>query len=86
MPIDSGRMRTRVEKLIDENCDNKSESLRLTYADERSEKELMLFIKKGYKFGLMQMWILEGICETKDYCEEMERDGSLKKWLEVEIE
>ena len=79
-------MRACVEKLIDENYDDKRESLRLTYADKISGKELMLFIKKGYKFGLMQMWILEGICETKDYSEEMEHDGSLKKWLEVEIE
>ena len=60
--------------------------LRLRYKDKRTGKELVMFIRKGYRFGIMQMWILEGICESKDYKEEMERDGSIRKWLEVEIE
>ena len=59
--------------------------LRLPYWDEDNKKELLLFIKKGYEFGIMQTWILQGICELKDYTEEMERNGSIKKWLEVEI-
>ena len=49
-------------------------------------KLLILFVRKGYRFGIMQMWILEGICESKDYDERMESDGTIREWLEVEIE
>ncbi len=59
--------------------------MRLTYFDKAARKELLLFIKKGYDFMLMRSWILEGICALEDYTEEMERNGSIKKWLEVEI-
>ena len=34
----------------------------------------------------MTIWVLEGICETKDYDESMEQDGRIRKWLDIEIE
>ena len=83
--FDFDSIRDDVEKLIDKSQE-KQDSLRIIYSDKKSGQELMLFIKKGYKFGIMQMWILEGICNKEDYNEEMELDGSIKKWLEVEIE
>jgi hypothetical protein len=82
---DVKKLRVAVEKLIDKEnsgCD----ALRIPYADSETGKDLMLFIRKGYRFGIMQMWILEGICESKDYDESMEADGSIRKWLEVEID
>lgn len=79
------RFRDDVEKLIEES-DKGHESLRIIYFDKKTKQELILFIKKGFKFGIMQMWIMEGICSKEDYREEMELDGSIKKWLEVEIE
>ena len=71
-----------VEKLL---ALQEKDELRLPYSDPTSGKELLLFIKKGYEFSIMRAWILQGICELKDYFEELERDGSIKKWLEVEI-
>lgn len=81
MPL-SPRFKTSVENLL--IGQNKTE-LRLPYQDKNSGKELLLFIKRGYVFGIMITWILQGICELKDYTEDMEQDGSIKKWLEVEI-
>ena len=83
--IDYNGVKKWTERHISDKEENQ-ETLRMKYNDPRTGKELMLFIRRGYKFGIMQMWILEGICETKDYDEKMETDGSIEKWLEVEIE
>ena len=86
-PFDFRERREELERLLAAALKKEHGSeLRLRYLDKRTGKELILFIRKGYRFGIMQMWILEGICESKDYKEEMERDGSIRKWLEVEIE
>ena len=86
-PFDFRERREELERLLAKEVKTKdAENVRMYYRDKRTDKELVLFIRKGYRFGIMQMWILEGICESKDYKEEMERDGSIRKWLEVEIE
>lgn len=86
-PFDFPERRNELERLLAKALKTTDgPELRLLYTDKRSGKELLLFIRKGYRFGIMQMWILEGICESKDYEAEMERDGSIRKWLEVEIE
>ncbi len=77
-------LRTQVEKLLDKG-QYTIENLRLAYTDKKTEKKLLLFIKKGYKFGIMQVWLLEGICEEEDYSKELEESGLIKAWLEVEI-
>ena len=59
--------------------------IRLPYTDKQSGKELLLFIELGYICGPMRIWLLKGICELKDYSAKMENDGTIKKWLEVEI-
>ena len=79
MPKD---FKQEVEKLLGGEV---KEELRLPFSDSETGKELLLFIRKGYEFRLMRTWTLEGICELADYTEEMERDGSIKKWLEVEL-
>lgn len=80
MPIHED-FKSEVEKVLG----GEKRELRLPFSDEKSGKQLLLFLEKGYEFRLMRTWILRGICELKDYTEEMERDGSIKKWLEVEI-
>lgn len=85
IPLDISEMRVIVEKQLDKAQYSESE-IRWSYLDKRSDKELMLFLKKGHKFGLMQVWFLGGICEKSDYSEDMEELGIIKEWLEVEIE
>ena len=67
-------------------CGETQEKIKRVYRDPASGKELLLFIDRGYDFGSMRMWILRGICETCDYDEEMEKEGLIKEWLDVEIE
>ncbi len=59
--------------------------IRLPYTDKKSGKELLLFIEHGYDLGPTRIWLLKGICELKDYSAEMEQNGTIKRWLEVEI-
>ena len=56
------------------------------YYDPSIGKELLLFIQKGYDFGAMRTWVLRGICAKEDYDEDMEKEGLIQEWLEVEIE
>ncbi len=81
--LDRTKIKADAETLI---RDEQRDELRLKYYDGKTGKNLILFVKKGYKFGPMQMWILEGICEERDYDERMEQSGVIKEWLEVEIE
>lgn len=66
--------------------DGKNDTLRLAFFDEATQKDLLLFVKKRCEAGPMTIWVLEGICETKDYDESMEHDGRIRKWLDIEIE
>ena len=80
-------LRERTEEIITKLYDNvKEDELRIKYHDEVSGEDLLLFVKRGYSFSVMQMWILEGICKECDYDERMENNGTIKEWLEVEIE
>lgn len=83
MPCPIAEIRTFLEK---ELTAIKDENPRIRYTCPQTGKELLLFVKKGYKFGIMQTWILEGICEAKDYSEEMETNGTIKEWLEVDLD
>ena len=75
-------LRKEVEELL---RGREKREIRLPYTDKKSGKELLLFIKHGYDLGPIRIWVLRGICELKDYSEKMEQDGTIKKWLEVEI-
>ena len=85
MPFPYSVIRAETETLITKTL-AKGNALRLKYRDPAAKKDLLLFLRKGYAFGIMQMWILEGICEECDYEPEMEEDGRIAKWLGVEIE
>lgn len=83
--LDRSKIKSYAEKeLSRKKCDERD--VRMRYRDEETGKDLLLFIKKGYDFGIMRSWILQGICEESDYDEEMEHNGVIKDWLEVEIE
>lgn len=87
IPFEIGTIRTKVEKLIDEQKYTLAgEDLRIPYYDDRSERLLLLFVKKGYRFGPMQTFIVQGICDFDDYDEEMENNGVIADWLGVEID
>lgn len=85
IPMNIGKIRPQIEREIATNYREK-EKLRIPYTDTESQLQLLLFIKMGYRFGLMQTYILQGICLQSDYCEEMEDSGVIAEWLEVEIE
>lgn len=83
MQLNRSKFRAQAEKIIKDTDEG---SLRQVFYDSDSNKELMLFLRRGYDFGIMRLWILEGICEKDDYCEEMERSGAIREWLEIVIE
>lgn len=87
IPMQTGAFKAMLEKLIDEEkCRVLDCGLRAVCYDEASGMDLMFFIKKGYCFGPMQVFMVQGVCSADDYCEEMEENGIIKEWLEVEIE
>lgn len=47
--------------------------------------EIIYFIKKGKRFGNMQIWNLVGICESQFWDEEMEESGIIRSWYETKI-
>lgn len=75
-----GKFKTKAEKLLRGNFGK-----RVKYTDEKTGKELLLFLREGYAFGAMKCWFLDGICEVCDYSEEMEKDGTIAEWLAIEI-
>lgn len=83
IPADRQKIKKWAEKSVK---DEDAAFLRPVYPDPDSGKELVLFLRRGYDFGLMRMWILEGICEKRDYSPEMEENGTVREWLEVVIE
>ncbi len=85
IPMNIGRIRSDLETEIAKSY-NGLETLRIPYRDTESGKDLLIFAKKGYRFGIMQTYILQGICEKDDYDPEMELNGVIEEWLEVEIE
>ena len=82
-PLNALFLKEKAERML-ESCGD-DPTPRLKTFDEVSGKELMLFIRKVHEIGSTRFWALEGICETKDYEEEMEQNGQIKKWLEIEI-
>jgi hypothetical protein len=54
---------------------------RADYVDDDSGRRLKLFIYKGDKLGLMQMWSLKGVCFAADWSEDAEDDGDIRRWL-----
>jgi len=86
IPMNVYQIKSDVEKLIDRDKFFKiGDEIRLPYYDKTSDLKLLMFIKKGYKFGIMQVYVLQGICLENDYDKEMETNGSIKEWLSVEI-
>ena len=79
--------RDKVRKSITPTLVNEEENaVKRVYIDPDSGKELLLFIARGYDFGCMRLWIVRGVCERSDYDEDMEKEGLIREWLNVEIE
>ena len=53
--------------------------------DTLGETEIMYFIKKGNRFGVMQVWNVVGICESQYWDEEMEESGIIRGWYETKL-
>jgi len=56
------------------------------YLDERTDKELMLFVYMGERIRTMQLWDLKGICESCAWTEELEDDGAIRNWLNTKFD
>lgn len=78
--------RTAFRKDVEELIAGEEEKLRVNYRDRKTGKSLTLFLRKGYEFGIMRVWILEGICESCDYSKELEDSGAIEEWLSITIE
>lgn len=59
---------------------------RVKYYDEDADKELMLFIYKRQRLRLMQYWEVSGICESRDWNQDLEDDGLIRNWLNTKID
>lgn len=59
---------------------------RTDYVDEGSDTRLKLFFYKGQKIGIMQLWVLAGVCVAEDWREEDEYAGEIRSWLKAKIE
>lgn len=42
---------------------------------------LLLFIERSYRLGIIQTWKLIGVCKFSDYDEELEELGLIRLWL-----
>lgn len=59
--------------------------LRLTYIDEWTGRELMLFILQKNKDGILQNWELVGICDADSWNEDAEESGKIRAWYNTKI-
>lgn len=64
---------------------NRGYYFRARYYDERIDRMMMLFIYKGERFGLMQVWKIAGVCYAEDWTEELEESGQIRFWLNTKI-
>lgn len=60
--------------------------LRLTYIDELTDRELMLFILQKNKDGILQNWELVGICDADSWNEDAEESGKIRAWYNTKID
>lgn len=60
--------------------------LRLTYLDEKTGKDLMLFILRREHQGNIQKWELVGICEKQYWSEDAEEYGMIRNWYNFKID
>ena len=79
-------MKAEIEEFIQTNKSKQHKPYFYTkFFDEQLQKMLMLFIKKGSRQSIMQNWIVIGICEADDWCEELEFAGMIRNWTKTSI-
>ena len=54
--------------------------------DYIGETEIIYFIRKGLRVGIMQIWEVLGICEAKYWDEELEDYGIIRGWYNTKLE
>ena len=54
--------------------------------DYLGETQIMYFIRKGLRVGIMQIWDVLGICEAKYWDEELEDYGIIRVWYNTKLE
>ena len=47
--------------------------------------ELMLFLYRSHRLGIMQHWEIAGICLAEDWSEDSEECGAIRRWLGEKI-
>jgi hypothetical protein len=88
--LDKKALKREVEEYIDNL--NKSGILsedgyfRCRYYDAQTYKTLTLFFYKGYGLGIMQFWMLAGICEAEDWSGDAEACGEIRSWLRTKTD
>jgi hypothetical protein len=58
---------------------------RVCWCDEKFDRQLMLFIRRGDRFSIMQNWTVMAICPAEDWTEDLEEGGIIKFWYETQI-
>jgi hypothetical protein len=58
---------------------------RVTYYDEGLDRMLMMFCYRNKVVDGIQKWHLQGICEEKDWSDEMEDSGQIRSWLTTSL-
>lgn len=53
--------------------------------DYLGDIQIIYFIKKGIRMGIMQMWNVVGVCEAQYWDEEMEDLGIIRGWYETKL-
>ena len=59
---------------------------KVKYLEERTNKMILVFIRKSYKISNMQIWDIVGFCDERSWNEEMEEFGTVKSWLNTKVE
>ncbi len=78
----------KIKKELEEFIENNKKYQFKTYfrlKDFVGDLEIMYFIRKGQKFGNMQIWNVLGICEAQYWSEEMEESGIIRSWYETKL-
>jgi len=68
-----------------ENLKNTKYLSRKKLVVKYDENNLILFLRKTSKLGMIQLWELSGVCYIEDNDEELEDLGIIKLWLNTEI-
>jgi len=80
-------LKTELEEYIQRHSTiGKRHYFRVTHYDEQSRTWLMLFIKRGDRFGIMQTWDVVGIIDSEYFDTDDEEFGVYREWYNFKFE